>query len=951
MWVCLAVCSGAVLTVAAEPSNGSEPVATKPAQDELGRIDQRFSNETAEVPEFRKHVVPLLGRLGCNGRACHGSFQGQGGFRLSLFGYDFPADHENLVKGDHPRTNLESPPSSLFLQKGTLSEPHEGGQRFTTDSWQYRVLMGWVKAGAQGVSKVTPEFVRLDVTPAEMVARQPGDTWQLKAIAVWSDGSREDVTPLCRFQTNNEQIADVTEEGLVAAKEPGDSHVVVFYDNGVHPVPVLHPVSKSIGPDYPPVPTPTTIDVLVVEKLQKLGIVPSGLCTDHEFLRRVSLDLTGTLPTMDEVQAFLADSTEDKRRRKIDELLSRPTYAAWWSTKLADFTGNNAKYLNQQNLIRGQTAASEWYEWLRTRVEQNMPYDQIVEGIVLAETRLDGESYAEMCDRLSGYYQKEPKGSYAEQPSLTHYWSRNNFRTTEERALGFAYTFLGVRIQCAQCHKHPFDQWTKDDFDRFKLFFGRVNYGTAPEAKEDEAKRFAELGIDPKKINNNQLSDRLREEVRQGKTVPFRELYLVPAKVLTPEQLAKMKKNGKENKKRAAVVAGRTAQVLGGDELKIDHLADPRTALIDWLRDEENPYFAQAFVNRVWAGYFHRGIVEPADDLSLANPPSHPELLNYLAKGLREHGFDMKWVHREICNSRTYQLSWEQNETNRLDERNFSRAVPRRLPAEVIYDALRVATASDPEAAKLVQTAEGRAIADSTVGAKGDRSGYALTVFGRSIRESNCDCDRSTEPSLLQTVFLQNDQELLSLIDRKGGWVDQIVKTVMKTPDGAAASKTDPKTKPSEAPVSSPEKPKKNKAPSADGTGEPDANPLAAAERQVTQLRRRVERIKASDQPERAERLKRAQADLATAEKRAASLRTVKPGETVSNATATPTTDVKAALPTIIRSAYLRTVGRPPTDAETARALRYYEETSDLKIGTRDLLWALLNTKEFVVNH
>ena len=479
------------------------------AADDVLRIDQRFADEAiTETPDFRQHVVPLMGKLGCNGRACHGSFQGRGGFRLSLFGYDFKADHEALTGGEKSRVNTATVAESLMLQKPLQVVPHEGGTRLKEGTWQHKVLTRWIEGGAKPVGSETPEFVRLEVTPAEIIAKERGESFVLKVVAHWSNGTHEDVTPLCRFQTNNDQIATIDEKGVVTSAGPGDSNVVVFYDNGVLPIPVLQPISDKFGANYPTVPTPTKIDELVVQKLRKLGVTQSDLCTDAEFLRRVSLDMVGTLPTATEVEAFLVDTSADKRANKIEELLERPAYAAWWATKFADWTGNNAGKLNNRQ-PDANTLSGHWYEWLRTRIEKNVPYDQIAEGIILAVSRLEGETYEQYCERMSGYYQKEPKGNFAEQPSMTHYWIRREFEKPEERALGFAYTFLGIRIQCAQCHKHPFDQWTKDDFDRFKEFFSRARYGNAPGTKDDEQAMLAKIGIDVKKMKGNDVRKEL----------------------------------------------------------------------------------------------------------------------------------------------------------------------------------------------------------------------------------------------------------------------------------------------------------------------------------------------------------------------------------------------------------------------------------------------------------
>ncbi|MCA9017523.1 MAG: DUF1549 domain-containing protein, partial [Planctomycetaceae bacterium] len=299
--------------------------AAADAADIKQPVDQRFADvATKETPQFQQHVVPLLGKLGCNGRACHGSFQGKGDFRLSLFGYDFVMDHKQLTGEDSKRINLKEPAKSLILQKALEEVDHEGGQRFEPNSWQHRLLSRWIEGGAQGVAKGSPKFERLEVTPNAIQFKKEGETVALRAVAVWSDGTQEDVTPLCRFQTNNEQIATISESGLVTAAKPGDTHVVAFYDSGVIPVPVLQPVSDQYGEKYPNIATSTKIDKLVVDKLQKLGMIPADTCDDAEFLRRVSLDISGTLPAPHEIEAFLKDTSADKRSKKIDELLESP---------------------------------------------------------------------------------------------------------------------------------------------------------------------------------------------------------------------------------------------------------------------------------------------------------------------------------------------------------------------------------------------------------------------------------------------------------------------------------------------------------------------------------------------------------------------------------------------------------------------------------------------------
>ena len=868
--------------------------------DALPPVTERFSKaDVTEEPSFQKHVSPLFGRLGCNGRSCHGSFQGRGDFRLSLFGYDFKADHDELLKGDPVRANKDKPLESLILVKPTDADMHEGGLRYKQGGWEYHIFRRWIEAGAKFDEKEVQKLVRLEVTPAEILFAAPGEKVNLRAVAVWPDGSREDVTCLCRFTSNSDQVATINADGLVTATDPGDTHVVVAYDNAVIAVPVIRPVSQLTGDKYPSTPTPTKIDELVVAKLKKLGVVQSDLCTDAEFLRRVSLDLTGTLPTAAEVEAFLADASPNKRAAKIEELLKTPAYAAWWTTRLCDWTGNNDTKLNQVGAARG-AASQQWYDWIYKRVSENVSYDKVVEGIVLATSRAPGESYTQYCEAMTKISQAGSKESYADRPSMPYYWARQNFIQPEDRAIGFAYTFLGIRIQCAQCHKHPFDQWAKSDFDAFKSFFGRVRtVQNGQGAVEEYQKILKDLGLENTELRGNQLTNKLRDHLNEGKTVPFPE---IASQRVQPTR-ANPNANAKAKARQQAAQAV-TARVLGGEEKDLASVEDVRQPLMDWLRAKDNPYFAKAFVNRVWANYFNVGIVQPPDDLSLANPPSNRALLEHLANGFIESGFDMKWVHREICNSRTYQLSWQPNETNAKDERNFARAVPRRLAAEVAVDALATAIASDEKAGTYLTSLTGRAIsvagasARANQGANARDTGFALQVFGRSIRESNCDCDRSMDASLLQTVYLQNDSSVLTAIESgKDSWIGQITKREAR---GSGA-----------------------------GSG-------AAGD--VQQLRSRLAQLKKSKAP--AQQIERFERRLAEAEKAA--------GPPPGAADAVPLTIDE---PTLIRQAYLRTLSRLPTPEETDRCLQYLAQSESPVAGAKGLLWTLINTKEFIVNH
>jgi hypothetical protein len=871
------------------------------ADEALSSVDKRFAADShEETPDFQKHVIPTMTRLGCNARACHGSFQGRGGFRLSLFGYDFKADHEALmVEQDEPRVNTKEPAESLIIAKPTDADMHEGGKRYDKGGWQHHLLSRWIEAGAVYEDGKIHKLSALEVTPAELLFTKAGEQTALRVVAVWEDGAREDVTPICRFETNDETVAEINVAGVVTSREPGDTHVVVYYDNGITPVPIVRPFSPQHGEKYPKVAARTTIDRHVIGKLSKLGVLPSDVCTDAEFLRRVSLDLAGTLPTPAEIEAFLADASKDKRQRKVDELLETAAYAAWWTTRLCDITGNNDGALNNVTPVRGQ-ASQEWYDWIYQRVADNAPYDELAAGLVTATSRRKGQTYTEYCEEMSGLYHEKPEGEFADRESMPYYWARRTLRQPEERAISFAHTFLGIRIQCAQCHKHPFDQWSKSDFDNFKGFFTRVvalNNG-ARESREEYDAIMAKLDLDG--LQGGQARQKLGDLVRKGATVPFPEVAAIPPRPVNPNS------KQSKNRNRGGAAPAATAKLLGGDTVDLNQFADARQPLLDWLRSEENPFFARAFVNRVWANYFNVGIVEPPDNLSLANPPSNKPLLDYLADGFIKSGYDMKWLHREIVGSDAYQRSWRPNDTNRLDSKNFSRAIPRRLPAEVAYDAVRLATSSDEEAVNWRADIDRRAIGLPGSGYRGNnRNNYALMIFGRSVRENNCDCDRSMDPSLLQTVYLQNDQEVYSMLEaRKNSWVEQVGQRL----DVKGRRK--------------------------DGAGRPAdfAKQIAAMQRKIVALR------KAKD-TDKAKAVERKLADYR------------KKYQSASQSTGTKVPTESFDVDAIVREAYLRTLSRPPRAEELARSREFIASSDDTLDGVSGLLWALINTKEFIVNH
>ena len=873
---------------------------------------ERFADPgVTETPNIQKHVIPLLSRLGCNGRSCHGSFQGRGGFLLSLFGYDFKADHAAIAEGDSPRVDLDAPEESLIILKPTDADFHEGGKRYDLGSWEHRVLHNWIVGGAKFDTKKVEKLDRLEVSPQEILFSQSEQTRPLKVVAIWADGTREDVTPLGRYTSNDDQVADVDDNGMVSSAEPGDTHVVVAYDKAVVAIPVIRPVSNQTGDNYPDVPTPTPIDELVVEKLRKLGMAPSDLASDEQFLRRVSLDIAGTLPTSKEVRAFLADTNPDKRTRKIEELLETPAYVAKMTTLLCDITGNNDQQLTNVSPMR-TAPAQEWYDWIYERVARNEPYDQIAAGIILAKSRLKGESYREYCESMSDLYRDD--ASYADRDYLTHYWARREFRQPEERAIAFAYAFMGTRIQCAQCHKHPFDVWSKEDFDQFKTFFSGVRFANTPPRNDRQAlaeyeEMLADLDVD-EELRGNMLRRELGKRLEDGKTVPFPELVITPVR-------GNAARNPNNRNRRRQPARAPEARILGEETVDLSEYDDAREPVMEWLRRSDNPYFAKAIVNRVWATYFNVGIVHPTDDLSLGNPPSNAPLLDYLADGFVDSGYDLKWLHREITTSRTYQLTWVPNETNRLDTRNFSRAVPRRLPAEVAYDIIRQSTAGDEAMAGYLTDIDRRAISVPGTRAPGDAA-YPLQIFGRSERTSNCDCDRSMEATLLQTVFLQNDTSLHNAISSNQSWLGQIERDFKpeKPRTAAQLERLHSQRKRLNNQL------KTGKKAIERATAQGDSKKAKELRQKMAAARKRLEQVR--DQLTQAE----------TQEKQA-SLAEAKLGSPAE----------------LVEEAYLRTLSRKPTEKELAISLHHLQAAKEPTEGLHDLLWALLNTKEFIVNH
>lgn len=711
---------------------------------------RKAGDDNAPTVDFERHIMGLFGRQGCNAGSCHGSFQGRGGFRLSLFGYDPAKDYTALTRDFlGRRIDPVDPDRSLVLLKATGQVDHGGGRRFSSDSWQYQLFRDWIAAGSPW-RKGSGELTGLTLTPSECHFKKIGEVATIAVQARFADGSQEDITRFCDFRINDDAVAEVVSTGQVKSLRPGDTALVVSYRGNILPVRVLVPVPAPPGFQYPEVPEVNYIDREVLAKLRRLNVVPSDLAGDGEFLRRVTIDTIGCLPPPDEVRAFLSDTDANKRAKKIEQLLSHPMHAALWATKFCDITGNNTDALE----VPREKRSKMWHDWFRKRVAENMPYDEIVRGVLCATSRdgLSPEEWIKQAKAIDDAAQTGFDTVYATRPSLDLFWRRQNNIALEQWGEKTAAAFMGVRLECAQCHKHPFDRWTQSDYRGHANVFGQVAYATSPECKQVIEAENAER----KKVANGKGRQQLP---------PIRELY-VSAKLgnLThPDTNARL-----------------PAKALGGPEIQVRTGQDARSVLFDWLRAPDNPYFARSFVNRVWGHYFGSGIVDPVDDFSLANPPSNAKLLDALAQDFAQHKFDLRHIERTILNARVYQFASLPNETNRFDRNNFSHSYVRRLMAEVVVDVLDSALGVSEDFGGKGGTdvpAGSRAIEVAPSRVQSPNLAYIFRIFGRPPRTSACDCERAADPALPQTLFLMTDQGLLGKLEAPNGRLQKLLKS------------------------------------------------------------------------------------------------------------------------------------------------------------------------------
>ncbi len=620
-----------------------------------------------------------------------------------------------------------------MLSKPTSENDHGGGQRMEVGDWQFNVLRQWIADGGKFDPQKESKLVRFELQPSELVFANRNQPSRVRAMAWFDDNTSEDVTGLTTFSSNDEAIAMIDADGTIKVERTGDTAIIAQYAGGVASAQVIVPTT-DVGSPFPPFPSHNKIDEFVAAKLRKLNVHPSPLCSDEDFVRRAYLDAIGTLPTADEVRHFLSDREPEKRQQLVDHLLDRPEYARYWGMKFSDWTGNS-KYISQNP----QQFNWLWQHWIEDKLSRNIPYDEFVYGFLCA-TSLEGRSREDFLaeakqvrHNIAGRWNYD-NGTYARRRTNDLYWINVERRDPDSMVLQTANSFLGLRLECAQCHNHPFDRWTQADFNSFKSFFMLVRY-CDPKTGEETKSGGGQYGL---------------TEVQPGVLWRF-----------------------------ASTVKKTPPKILGGDVIPYVEGMDSREALWEWMRSPDNPYFAPSLVNRLWDHYFGVGIVAPADDFNLGNPPSNPQLLEWLARDFIEHGFDLKHVHRTILNSRTYQLSWRPNDSNKTDSRNYSHAQLRRVPAEVLMDAVAQVTGVESNYGRLPPDQPQRAIGQAMppVRYSINSAGYAMKLFGRPEREKTCDCERSNEPSVAQALYLANDQEVLAKVNDPAGRLSEMIKS------------------------------------------------------------------------------------------------------------------------------------------------------------------------------
>lgn len=657
-----------------------------------------YGNDGA--PSFRNDVQPVLAKMGCNSGACHGALAGKGGFKLSLRGYDSLADYLAITRDARGRRIEPTDPGrSLLLLKPTMAVPHKGGLRFDVDSPAYDIVSRWIAAGAPPPQEDDAQIVSIEVSPAESTLK-PGDEQRLAVRARYSDGSERDVTEWSKFAATNEAVATVSEDGRIKVVGHGGGAVTAWYSSKIVNARITSPYGNDVADTvYAESPRRNFMDELVLKQLQLLRLPPAPPASDATFIRRAFLDTTGRLPTSDEVRAFLADKSADKRDRLIESMLTRDEFVDYWAYQWSDLLLINGTRLRPE-------AVKSFYLWIRERVKENTPWDEFARQIVLS------------------------RGGSLENGGTNFYALHQDPETMTENV---SQAFLGLSIGCAKCHNHPLEKWTNDQYYAMANLFARVKAkGWGGEYRNGDGARTLFVSASG-------------DLVQPSKGVPQ------PPAPLDAEPLA-------------------------------DDAVDRREYLADWLAAPENPYFARAITNRVWANFFGVGLVEPIDDLRLSNPASNEELLTETSKYLVEQKYDLKALMRAILQSHAYQRSSLPAEGGKTDTRNYAQYYPRRLMAEVGLDAVSQVAGVPTEFTEIEFPGSDRD--KTTFYAKGTRalqlydtavvSGF-MRAFGRHQRLITCQCERSNEPSLVQALHISNGDTILEKLKSDAGHVAALV--------------------------------------------------------------------------------------------------------------------------------------------------------------------------------
>ncbi len=628
---------------------------------------EQFSN--VSPVNFPNQIVPIFTKGGCNGGGCHGKSGGQNGFRLSLLGFEPQEDYEHLVKEARGRRIFPaSPQHSLLLLKGAATLPHGGGKRLEPDSDDYKLLVRWISQGMPYGKTNDPVVDRIEVHPKQRTMPLGGEQ-QLIVCAHYTDGSVQDVTRSALYEPNDKDMAATSESGHVQFfRQPGDVAVMVRYQAKV----AVFNATIPLGAPVESLPTPNNfIDEIVFKKLKMVGMPPSALCDDATFIRRVTIDIAGRLPTPEETRAFVSDGSPHKRDHLIDRLLASGDYADHFANKWS------ALLRNKRTDPAHKRGTYAFHGWIRDSLMENKPFDEFVREILAAS------------------------GDLSAHPPVAWYRQVKNSTAQLEDT---AQLFLGQRLQCAQCHHHPYEKWSQHDYYSFAAFFSQV--GRKAGAQPGEEFVFTRRGL-PKATNK------------------------------------------KTNQPVSPAGLGATPVSLTPDD-------DPRLALVGWMTSKDNRFFARSLANRYWKHFFNRGLVDPEDDMRETNPPTNPELLDALASHFQKSGYDLKSLVATICRSKTYQLSSLPNEHNKVDRHNFSRYFPRRLTAEVLFDSVNYVTRSEGKFDGLPAGTRALQLPDNSF----NSSSYFLQVFGRPDSSTSCECERSQDASLAQSLHLLNAKDI-----------------------------------------------------------------------------------------------------------------------------------------------------------------------------------------------